>query len=409
MKLAYLLNTYPLISTTFIRREIRAIEALGQPVMRFAVRHWDGALVDPDDIAEREQTDYLLTGSKGALLADVLRTLLRHPLRSLAVLPLWWRLWRNARRNFVQHVAYLIEAMAFARRARAHGIDHVHVHFSTNAATVAMLARRLGGPGYSFTVHGPDEIVPGEPARLSIREKCADAAFVVAITRYCQGRIAQEAPASADKIAVVPCGIDLADFPFDPAPPASSRVICIGRLCANKGQVHIPPAVARVIGEFPDLVVELIGGGEDEAAIRAAIARHGVERHVVLHGWGTGAYVREQLRTGRAMLLPSYAEGLPIGIMEAFAIGRPVLSTTIAGIPELLDEHCGWIFAPGDEAAIAEALRGIMRASPDERTAMGAEGRRRVEERHDLHKSARVLLDMVQAAAGAGSGIQNPP
>lgn len=392
MKLAYLLNTYPLISTTFIRREIQAIEALGQPVERFAVRDWDGGLVDPDDIAEQGKTRYILTGGKGALIKDVLLTLLAHPLRFLMLLPLWWQVWRNAGRNLVQHIAYLLEAMAFARRAKTLGIDHVHVHFSTNAATVALFAQRLGGPSYSFTVHGPDEIVPGEPARLSIREKARDASFIVAITRYCRDRIAQEAPESTAKIRIVHCGIDLAQFPFSPNPPPSSRVICIGRLCFNKGQAHIPPAVAQVIGEFPELVVELIGGGEDEAVIREAVAQHGVEDHVILHGWGTGAYVREQLLDGCAMLLPSYAEGLPIGIMEAFAIGRPVLSTTIAGIPELLDSDCGWIFAPGDEAAIAEALRGIMRATPEERAALGAEGRRRVEERHDLHKSAQALL-----------------
>lgn len=230
MKLAYLLNTYPLISTTFIRREMQAIEALGQPVARFAVRHWDGELVDPDDLAERGRTLYLLTGSKAALLKDVVLTLFAHPLRVLMLLQLWWRVWRNAGRDFVQHVAYLVEAMAFARRTRAAGIDHVHVHFSTNAATVALLAHRLGGPPFSFTVHGPDEIVPGEPARLSIREKAREAAFIVAITRYCRDRIAQEAPESAGKIRIVHCGIDLSSFPYDPDPPASNRVICIGRL-----------------------------------------------------------------------------------------------------------------------------------------------------------------------------------
>ncbi|BAK66722.1 putative glycosyltransferase [Sphingobium sp. SYK-6] len=408
MKLAYLLNTYPLISTTFIRREIAAIEALGQPVERFAMRHWDGELVDPQDIAERERTHYILTGSKAALARDVALTLLAHPLRTFRALPLWWRIWRNAGREFVAHCAYLVEAMAFARRARALGIDHVHAHFSTNAATVALLAHRLGGPGYSFTVHGPDELVPGEPARLSIREKAREAAFIVAITRYCRDRIAQEAPDAVENIRIVHCGIDLGDFPYDPAPPASSRVICIGRLCANKGQVHIPPAVAQVIGEFPDLVVELIGGGsdEEEAAVRTAIAEHGVQDHVILHGWGTGAYVREQLLAGRAMLLPSYAEGLPIGIMEALAIGRPVLTTTIAGIPELVDSGCGWIFAPGDEDAIAQALRGVMRATSQERAALGAEGRRRVEDRHDLHKQARTLLDMFRAAVG---GVRSEP
>lgn len=400
MKLAYLLNMYPLISTTFIRREIRMIEALGQPVERFALRQWDEALVDPEDLDDQQRTHYILTGSKLALAKDTLLTALLHPVRLMKTLPLWWRVWRNAGRNFVAHVAYLIEAMAFARRARQRGIDHVHTHFSTNATTVAMLARRLGGPSYSFTVHGPDELVPGEPARLSIQEKARDAAFVVAITRYCHDRIIEEAPEAAGKVRVIHCGIDLSDFPYDAPASESERIICIGRLCENKGQVHIPPAVAAVAGEFPNLVVELIGGGDDEERIRAAIRQYGVEKNVVLHGWGTGAYVREQLIAGRAMLLPSYAEGLPIGIMEAFAIGRPVLSTTIAGIPELLDEHCGWIFAPGDEAAIAQALRGIMRATPEERVALGAEGRRRVEERHDLRKSAHALLEAFRAGVG---------
>ncbi|OJY60875.1 MAG: colanic acid biosynthesis glycosyltransferase WcaL [Sphingobium sp. 66-54] len=400
MRIAYLLNAYPMTSTTFIRREIEAVEALGQPVRRFALRHWDSALVDPDDIAEQKRTHYILTGNKAALARDSVLTILRHPLRFMALLPLWWRVWRNANRKFVQHVAYLAEGLAFYRRTAALGIDHVHTHFSTNATTVAMFARRMGGAPYSFTVHGPDELVPGEPARLSLREKAHEAAFVVAITGYCRDRIAQEAPNDAGKIRIIPCGIDMDDFPFDPMPPESARIVCIGRLCANKGQTHIPPAVAAVAAEFPELVVELIGGGEDEPAIREAIARHGVERQVVLHGWGSNAYVREQLEAGRAMLLPSYAEGLPIGIMEALAIGRPVLTTRIAGIPELVDEGCGWIFEPGDEAAITEALRGIMRASRDERAAMGAEGRRRVEERHDRRKSAGALLAAFIAMSG---------
>jgi len=408
MKLAYLLNTYPLISTTFIRREIEALEALGQPVHRFAVRKWNEELVDPDDIAEQGRTHYLLTGSRAALARDAVRTLLRHPLRCLTTLPLWWRVWRNADRKFVQHVAYLIEAMAFCQRTAALGIDHVHIHFSTNAATVAMFARRMGGAPYSFTVHGPVELAPGEPTRLSLSEKARDAEFIAAITGYCRDQIAQEAPDSKDKIRIIPCGIDVNTFAFDPTPPDSARIVCIGRLCVNKGQVHIPPAVAAVAAEFPELVVELIGGGEDEQAIRDAIAKNGVEDQVVLHGWGSNAYVREQLEAGRAMLLPSYAEGLPVGIMEALAIGRPVLTTRIAGIPELVDEGCGWIFEPGDETAIAEALRGIMRASREERAAMGAEGRRRVEERHDRRKSAQKLLATFKELSGEASNAERP-
>lgn len=395
MKLAYLISIYPLISETFVRKEIKALEGLGQPVTRFAVRSWDEALVDPDDIAEQARTHYILTGSKTALARDVLATLLSRPMRVLRTLPLFWRLYRNAGHRFTAHMAYLIEAMAFRRRAAQLGIEHVHVHFANNAAAVAMLAHSLGGPSFSFTVHGPDELV--DPASRSLGEKARAAAFVIAITDYCRKRILQEAPDVAGKVQVIRCGIELDDFRFDPAVPDAPRIVCVGRLCDNKGQKHIPAAVAQVRDEFPELIVDLLGGGDDEMLIREEIARHGVKRNVVLHGWASGEQVRAAIVASRALLLPSYAEGLPIVIMEALATGRPVLTTRITGIPELVDSGCGWIFEPGDVHAIADALRGVMRATREERAAMGREGRRRIEERHDLHKSARALLDRFEA------------
>jgi colanic acid/amylovoran biosynthesis glycosyltransferase len=399
MKLAYLMNSYPLISTTFILREIQAIEAMGHPVERFALRHFDGNLVDPENIAEQGRTHYIITGSKSALLKDVLLVCLAHPLRVLKLLPLWWRVWRNAKRKIVQHVVYFIDALAFYRRAIKLGVDHVHVHFSTNAIAVAMFSRVLGGPSYSFTVHGPAELAPGEPAALSIREKAHHAAFIVAITQYCRGLLIEEAPEAADKIKVILCGIDLRNFEFDAPPPDAARIICIGRLCENKGQRHIPPAVAQVVKEFPDLVVELIGSGEHRDLVLAGIEKHGLQDNVILLGNVPEDRLRAGILDARALLLPSYAEGLPMVFMEAFAVGRPVLTTRITGHPELVDAECGWMFQPGDEDAIAEALRGVMRATSEERSAMGREGRRRVEERHDVKKLAASLIEAFEATA----------
>lgn len=398
MKLAYLLGTYPLPSETFVRKEIESLEEFGQPVARFSARAWDSQLVDPKDIAEQGRTDYLLAGGQARLFTDALATVLRHPLRSIALLPKAWRLYRNAGRKASVFVAYALQALAFRKRTARLGIQHVHCHFSNNATAIAMLARSLGGPNYSFTVHGPDELV--DPKSRSLGMKARGAAFVVAITDYCRGRILAEVPDVADKVHIIHCGIDPQDFAFDPAAPDSSRIVCVGRLCFNKGQRHIPAAVAQVKAEFPNLVIDLLGGGDDEALIREEIARHGVEKQVILHGWATGAQVRETLRQSRALLLPSYAEGLPIVIMEALAVGRPVLTTRITGIPELVDAGCGWLFEPGDVDAIAEALRGVMHASAAERTAMGAEGRRRVEEGHDLRKCAAQLLGEFKAASG---------
>jgi len=389
MKLAYLMNSYPMTSTTFIRGEIEQLEALGQPVKRFAVRHWEGKLLDPDDIAEQGRTEYLLTGNLGRLILSALAEPLVNPGGLLRTLPVFRHVLGQSRGGFAKNVNYLLQAIYLRRRTRALGIDHVHTHFSTNATTVALLAHHLGGARYSFTVHGPDELV--DPKENALGRKVADSAFTVAITQYCRGRILEEAPDHAGKVQIIHCGIDLTKFTQAATPGEAGRFVCVGRLCPNKAQSLIPAAVAMVCREFPQVQVDLIGDGEDRALIEAEILRHGVQDHVRILGWADAPGVRSAITRASALLLPSYAEGLPIVLMEALALGRPVLTTTIAGIPELVDDGCGWIFPSGSVDAIAEALRAALRSSPEQLMALGQEGRRRIEARHDATRSAELL------------------
>lgn len=397
LKLAYLMNTYPVTSGTFIRREIAAIEAAGTPVTRFAVRRWGEALVDPQDQAEQARTRYLLSGNVFGLIGAFLATLFTRPDRIARALPAWFGLIRAARGRLVQHVSYLMQATLLRRETARAGITHVHCHFCTNAAAVAMLSRLMGGPRYSFTVHGPDELIdlPG----TGIAAKIGNAAAVIAITRYCRDRLrAHVAQDIWPRIHIVHCGLRLADFPDTAGDPAGTTLVCVGRLCPQKGQVHIPAAAAEVRRRFPDLRVLLIGDGESRAAIEAEIATHGVGDIVTLAGWRSNAEVREALQAGRALLLPSYAEGLPIVIMEAFALRRPALTTTIAGIPELVDGACGWLVRPGDHQQLVAAMADAMAASPDRLAAMGAEGRARVVARHDLATIATQITQIFAAA-----------
>ncbi|MEL6479317.1 MAG: glycosyltransferase [Pseudomonadota bacterium] len=391
MKIGYLVNTYPVTSGTFIRREIHALEALGLEVERYSIRRWDQALADPADQAEQARTHYLLSGRALVLVTAFLGELVRNPAGVVRALGTLIRLIRNAGGGIVRHAAYLMEAASLKQHAARQGVGHIHAHFSTNPAAVALLSHRMGGPRYSFTVHGPDELL--DPTANSTALKVDQAAFVVAITHFCRMTLVLAAGMAAwDKIHIVRCGLDLSEF--EPAPPTqveNKTLVCVGRLCPQKGQVLIPGAVAELVARHPDLKVVLIGDGESRPAIVAEIARLGLEDRIELAGWATNAEVRARIAGARALMLPSFAEGLPIVLMEAFALQRPVITTYIAGIPELIDASCGWLVPASDQQALITALDACLSATPQDLAAMGAEGRRRVEASHDQIANARQL------------------
>jgi colanic acid/amylovoran biosynthesis glycosyltransferase len=207
----------------------------------------------------------------------------------------------------------------------------------------------------------------------------------------------------------VRCGLDLTDFPPSKAGfDASAPFVCVGRLCPQKAQLLIVEATARVVRSHPDVRVRLIGDGESRADVEAAIARHGLEANIELLGWQANDVVRAELGRARALLLPSFAEGLPVVIMEALALGRPAISTFIAGIPELVDESCGWIIPAGSVDHIAEAMADCLATPPQALADKGATGRARVQRAHDIDANARNLaacFAAVKQVSGQPGGV----
>ncbi len=388
MKLGYLLNTYPVTSGTFIRREIAGVEAEGLPVTRYAVRRWDDQLVDPLDQAEQAKTHYLLTGNAKALATAFAAELKDNFAGVRRALPVWRQI-AKATPGIARPIAYLLEAAYLRRRTAADGVTHLHTHFATNATTVAMLCHLMGGPTYSFTAHGPDEFVSPEQFRFDL--KMEHARFAVAISHYGRMQLLRWGGLEhREKIHIGRCGLPLEDFAPSPV-PESQTLICIGRLCPQKGQALIPEAVAPLVREFPQLKIVLIGDGETRGLIESEIDRLNLRNNIELTGWMENRLVREHLKEARALMLPSFAEGLPIVIMEAMALGRPAISTYIAGIPELLDAECGWIVPASSVEDLRAAIRDCLTASPSRLSAMGAEARRRVEQHHDITRLGRQL------------------
>lgn len=403
MRLAYFINQYPKVSHSFIRREILALERQGATVVRMALRGWDDSVVDAEDQAEQGKTHYVLRGGLRGLLGAVLGQLLRNPVRLGRAWLQASRMARMSDRPLLYHWIYLAEACKLLALLRGSGVEHVHAHFGTNSAEVVMLAHALGGPGFSFTVHGPEEF--DKPQGLHLREKIEHARFVVAISSFGRSQLYRWVGyAHWPKVNVVRCGLDKAFHQVVHVPvPAVPRLVCVGRLCEQKGQMLLLGAVRQLrdAGVFVELV--LAGDGEMRPEVERLIALHGLQAQVRITGWISAEQVRQELLAARALVLPSFAEGLPVVIMEAMALRRPVLSTFVAGIPELVQqgEH-GWLVPAGDVDALAQAMQDCVRASTAELDDMGAKAYQKVLQRHDVDTEAGHLLQLFRQAAKGG-------
>ncbi len=439
MNIGYLMNTYPMSSTTFVRREINALERAGHTVHRFAIRPYGIALVDPGDLAEAARTEHILTHGARTLIPAAIGWMVRRPLQTLRALRLALQCGARGAGGApgtggrLRHLIYLIEAAHVARRSTELRLTHIHAHFGTNATTVAMLSQMLDGPPYSFTVHGPEEF--DAPLALSLGVKIERAAFVAAISSFGRSQLCRwTTPDHWPRLAVVHCGIEPWRFP-PPSPPHSApqhsaplppaalssalqppaaqpptahppstlphggpHLIAIGRLSEQKGFALLVEAMALAAPALPGLHLTLVGDGPLRPPLERQIAAATLQSRITLAGWQTEAGVRAALNAATALILPSFAEGLPVVVMEAMASGRPVIATAIAGIPELVTSDTGWLVPAGDPKALAGAIAALAATPHDRLTLMGDAARRRAIERHDIDTEAAKLAALIAGA-----------
>lgn len=395
LRIAYLVNQYPKVSHSFIRREILALERQGFEVMRISLRGWDGELVDEEDRQERIRTRYVMREGFAPLVWALLRTFLTAPRRLFAAFALSVRMGWRAERSMPYHLAYLGEACRMLPWLETFGAQHLHAHFGTNSAEVAMLAHALGGPPYSFTVHGPTEF--DKPELIGIGEKMRRAAFVVAISSFGRSQLFRWVEhAHWPKVKIVHCGLEAAFYDVAPVPmPAAPRLVCVGRLCEQKGQLLLVDAASRLARKGIEFELVLAGDGEMRAEVERLIAEYGLSRQIRITGWISSDRVREEILAARALVLPSFAEGLPVVIMEAMALRRPVLTTYIAGIPELVElGRNGWLFPAGSIDALTAAMEDCVSKPVGALREMGEAAHLRVLERHSIDIEAAKLARM---------------
>ena len=387
--LAYLVSRYPAVSHTFILREIERLRALGHEIHTASINPPDRALaaMDAPERAEAEATYGVKAHGAAGALAALAFWGLRSPLRLAAMLREGWSLGRGPR-----GLAYAVEAAMVARWMQSRALQHLHVHFGNAGATVGVLVKALTGCHLSYTIHGPDEFddVPGQ--QLPRKMRAADA--VVCISQFARSQLMRISdPRDWDKFQVVRLGVD--PLRFDYRPPVADdgpvRLLCVGRLTPAKGQVLLVRACARLRDAGAPFHLTLVGDGPDRARIESAIAEHRLGEHITLTGSLTQAGVRAELARAQVFVLPSFAEGIPVVLMEAMSSGVPCVSTPVNGIPELIEHgRSGLLATPGDVDSLTAQLRRLI-DEPALRAAIAPAARERVQERFDLSRNVRQL------------------
>ncbi len=417
MRIAYLTGEYPRVTDTFIQREVAELRRLGATVQPFSVRRprHEQAL-SPAQKEERDRTSYLLPAHPFRLLNAQIK-LLRRPSRYFSALALAWKTRQLGIRGTLYQGVYFLEAGLLVDLLHQQNIAHLHNHIGDSSGTVTMLASALGDFGYSFTLHGPGIFF--EPMRWHLDEKISRAKFVCCISQFCRSQAMIFAPIAAwPKLQIIHCGVNPQSFdqPLEAsAAPRSGqvsnsinclstalnsgqRLLYVGRLAAAKGLPILLKSLAMLVSAHPTVHLTVVGEGPDRELLERQVAALDMAAHVDFVGSQPPDQVRRYLQAADVFVMSSFAEGVPVVLMEAMMAQRPVVATQIAGVSELVEDGVsGFLVPPSDVERLRDRIHQLL-SDKSLRQQLGQQGQRRVRESFNIHHEAKKLYALMVAA-----------
>ena len=400
-KLGYLCSEFPALSHTFISREITILEKEGFQISTVSVNPTKNLdKMGADDKNRAAGTYYLKSTPKDQVLLQIFLYFLWLP-RFLGTLAYAWGLtWFKGPGSFPKSCGYFIQAILLHAWAKKNGITHIHVHFANPAATVALLATRFGNLDFSLSVHGPDEFYDVE--RNNLREKIAGAVFVRCIGYFCRSQLMRLSPLSQwSKFHIVRCGIYKDEFHTRlPHLNPTRKLLCVGRICPSKGQAILLSTAETLRARGFDFHITFLGGGEDLETLIQAVADKNLGDLVTVSGPVGHSRVITELNNADLFVLPSFAEGIPVALMEAMAAGVPVISTDITGIPELIEHgKDGFLTQASNHEQLADVIELFLRDEINLGDITRSAGRK-VRDLYDVEKNTKVLGELFNGLNG---------
>lgn len=393
-RIAYLLSQYPGISHTFLLQEILGLRELGFDIATASINPPDRAQdqLIPAEADAAETTFYIKSMPWPRATLHLLRVACAAPLFILRAVRAAFRLEPSSVRQRLYSLFYVAEAILLADWIRRRGITHLHVHFGGAVATVGLLASAAAGVPYSLTIHGPDEFFDEEGFHL--RQKLENAAFVITISHYCRSQLMRIAsPEHWDRFVTVRLGIRPELLHAHPAHAAQNplKMIMVGRLVPTKGPLLLLQAIERIRNQGIAISLTIVGDGPQRADLETFIQEHRLAELVTLTGALNHDQTLERVAAADLFILASFAEGIPVSLMEAMALGVPCISTYIAGIPELIENERDGILVPaGSVDDLAEAILRLAH-DPELRRRLAQAARDRVLREYSLSDNLKLL------------------
>jgi colanic acid/amylovoran biosynthesis glycosyltransferase len=410
LRVAYLTTRYPAISHSFIQREVLALRGLGADIETISIHPPIPAdLFTAEDRAEAARTASVRSRAPWGIALDHLHALLRHPRAYLSTLR--FAAGNASSGRALSPLFHFAEAVVVWQICRRRGIRHIHAHFTSPSADVALLAAELGErarPGtlsWSFTAHGTD-ILGDSPARLA--EKVRRAALTICVSDDGHAQLMGLVEETYwDRVRVIRCGLDArwrhADLPSSGRNATSGdrplRILTVGRLEREKGHGILLEALAALVSHGLDVELRVVGDGSQRRRLTERVAELEIDSRVAFVGKAGQDRIQEHYADADLFCLPSLGEGVPVVLMEAMAMGVPVIATRVGGVPELVEHGVSGLLAPpADPVALAEAIA-TLAEDPEARERMGTAGRRRVFKQHDIERVAGQLFDALSQVA----------
>jgi len=396
-RVGYLLSRYPAISHTFFLKEVLGLRQRGLNIEVASINPPDRPRKDlpPVEAAEADSAYYVKPASIAAVAGQVVRIAIANPAVLGRGLRAALRLGELDLLRRAYAVFYLAEALLVGDWMRRRALTHLHVHFGGAVATVGMLTSQAWQIPWSVTLHGPDEFFDQEAFYL--RRKIESASFVICISDFCRSQVLRIVPNLDDsRLEVVRLGVDCATLQPSAANPAKSAsgplmLACTGRMVAAKGHRILLEAIAELAAQQIEVTCTLIGDGPERKSLESLCTRLGIANQV--HFLGAMAHQPTLAEVAKAdvFVLASFAEGLPVALMEAMALGVPCVSTTIAAIPELIQNgENGLLVPPANSRALAVALRRLA-TDTKLRLELGKKARETAAEHYNLDTNLDLL------------------